>query len=437
MNQVTDQDPTFARAVELHQLGRLIEAEHGYRQVLSDDADNIDALHLLGLVLMQLARANEAVPLLEDAIARRPDQATLHAALARAHLALGHPAQAIPCMERAVSLDAHAVEHQSDLGAMLQTEGQLAEARRIYERLIERRPQHIISRYNLATVAHREGSTDEAISLIESVVRDHPGHAKFRTTLAGYLLEAGRVDASLTHCNAALDANPRDLMAMTLKSVALLRSGQTDAARDLLDLNGLIRIESIQPPPGYATVDEFNADLGAHVLNHPTLEHERKANATRNGMHTDNLLIGERPECVRTLARTIRHRIAAYLQTLPHQSSHPFLARRPPRWRLQAWAVVMQRLGHQLPHTHPDGWVSGVYYVQIPQRVRSDDPGHEGWIEFGRPLPNLIADTVAQTRLIQPRQGLLVLFPSYLYHQTIPFDDTQQRISIAFDAVPY
>ena len=60
----------------------------------------------------------------------------------------------------------------------------------------------------------------------------------------------------------------------------------------------------------------------------------------------------------------------------------------------------------------------------------------DGWIEFGRPLRELTGSLEPEVETILPEEGMLVLFPSYFYHQTIPFESTEQRISIAFDAVP-
>jgi Putative 2OG-Fe(II) oxygenase len=37
---------------------------------------------------------------------------------------------------------------------------------------------------------------------------------------------------------------------------------------------------------------------------------------------------------------------------------------------------------------------------------------------------------------VQPAPGRLVLFPSYMWHGTIPFHDAQPRTTIAFDVVP-
>ena len=41
----------------------------------------------------------------------------------------------------------------------------------------------------------------------------------------------------------------------------------------------------------------------------------------------------------------------------------------------------------------------------------------------------------AEVRLIKPVEGLMVLFPSYFYHRTLPFESDEVRISIAFDVL--
>jgi len=64
-----------------------------------------------------------------------------------------------------------------------------------------------------------------------------------------------------------------------------------------------------------------------------------------------------------------------------------------------------------------------------------DASARQGWIKFGEPgLDVPLKDAVR--RAIQPRPGRLVLFPSYMWHCTIPFHDAQPRMTIAFDVVP-
>jgi hypothetical protein len=80
------------------------------------------------------------------------------------------------------------------------------------------------------------------------------------------------------------------------------------------------------------------------------------------------------------------------------------------------------------------GWISSCYYVAVPKAVE-DTQARQGWIKFGEPsFPLPLKDAIR--RAIQPRPGRLVLFPSYMWHGTIPFHDAQPRTTIAFDVIP-
>lgn len=85
---------------------------------------------------------------------------------------------------------------------------------------------------------------------------------------------------------------------------------------------------------------------------------------------------------------------------------------------------------------HPHGWLSSAYYVVVPPGTE-EHPGREGWLQLGRPdlpLPGVAADSLIQ-RLVPPRPGRLVLFPSMLWHGTLPFSSPAERMTIAFDVV--
>jgi uncharacterized protein (TIGR02466 family) len=107
----------------------------------------------------------------------------------------------------------------------------------------------------------------------------------------------------------------------------------------------------------------------------------------------------------------------------------------PKNWQLSIWAVVLEGAGHQVPHVHESGWLSGVYYPKVPDVVGASPDSAAGWIEFGRPQELYRAKHPPAVRLIQPREGLVVLFPSYFFHSTIPTGSPDTRVSIAFDII--
>jgi uncharacterized protein (TIGR02466 family) len=116
--------------------------------------------------------------------------------------------------------------------------------------------------------------------------------------------------------------------------------------------------------------------------------------------------------------------------------THPFLTVLPRRWKLTSWAAVLDRQGSLDPHVHFDGYVSGVYYPQIPAGVSRGGEGSAGWFELGRPPPYYRCRRLPEIRTIEPREGRMILFPSYFYHRTVPFEGPEPRISIAFDTMP-
>ena len=64
-----------------------------------------------------------------------------------------------------------------------------------------------------------------------------------------------------------------------------------------------------------------------------------------------------------------------------------------------------------------------------------DETARQGWLKFGELFFDVALKNPVR-RAVQPVPGRLVLFPSYMWHGTIPFQDAQPRTTIAFDAVP-
>ncbi len=123
------------------------------------------------------------------------------------------------------------------------------------------------------------------------------------------------------------------------------------------------------------------------------------------------------------------------MTTVAADDDHPYLASKPTDWTLTLWATVLDRDGHQAAHVHPTGWLSGVYYVAVPEPA-PDAPEKSGWIEFGRPPDELGLRRDPSVHALGPTPGLMLLFPSYFYHRTMPFTGAGQRVSIAFDLMP-
>ena len=131
----------------------------------------------------------------------------------------------------------------------------------------------------------------------------------------------------------------------------------------------------------------------------------------------------------------IHRAIERYVAALPPPDDHPFLDR-PEAFRIEAWAVVLGPGGYHEAHIHRGGWVSGVYYVSVPDVVRDDDSDWEGWLELGQGPAELHAlGRPPWTERVCPRAGGFVFFPAYCWHRTLPFSTEGERLAVAFDVI--
>jgi len=154
----------------------------------------------------------------------------------------------------------------------------------------------------------------------------------------------------------------------------------------------------------------------------------------RNGTQSSRGLLADSSPAVVAFLKAVEAPIAAYQRAVGRDPAHPLLGRNAGPARLVGcWSVRLRRNGFHVNHIHPQGWLSSAYYVAVP--AETDDSGlRGGWIKFGE--PRFAAPQATARRFVQPKPGRLVLFPSYLWHGTVPLRNDETRLTVAFDAVP-
>ena len=82
---------------------------------------------------------------------------------------------------------------------------------------------------------------------------------------------------------------------------------------------------------------------------------------------------------------------------------------------------------------HKEGWLSGSLYLSRPKRELDSD-GDIIFSLHGSNYPK--EDKVFKNKVINIEKGDMVLFPSSLFHATLPFNSSERRITLAFDIIP-
>jgi tetratricopeptide (TPR) repeat protein len=204
----------------------------------------------------------------------------------------------------------------------------------------------------------------------------------------------------------------------------------------LCDYERLIGEQFVNPVNTFSATDGFTAKV-AETLNmlHKTLAAPGDQ-SLRGGTQTSGSLFDRQDATIQALKRGVTEAVQSYIDTLPKDGQHPFLQRISNRFRFSgSWSVKLKAQGHHVPHFHGQGWISSAYYARLPDSLGSDERNTDGWIGFGQP-PSIYGTNHTPRKLIKPQEGLLVLFPSYMWHGTMPFIGDQYRLTAAFDVIP-
>ncbi len=476
-----DLESALQEAIGLHRSGRLAEAETIYRKLLRAAPRHAETLSMLGVLAAQCGDLRRGRELVKAAIAEGPDHAGHRFNLAHIlHMAgdptAGHvyrealdrdpnhlPAlvnfgnlllatdrldEAANCFESAVRVDPQALVALEGLGITRQRQHRVTEAIAAFERVVALDPDNANAQSNLGGLLLEAGRRDDAIVAIRAALERLPGRADLHTNLGVALASGGLHAEALAEFDRALQLAPGYTRALGMKGLTLIESGDHAAAAAILNYDRLLVSTRLTSVPGYADLAAFNAALAHAVRHHPTLLMDRPSKTTRIGAQTGELLdgpgstkggsaTGGGPLAV--LCEVIRQAVATYFRLMQEAPDRPFPAPIPARWRLAVWGTVLNEGGHQDPHNHPAGVLSGVYYVQLPRVTDGGAEGRgagQGAIEFGAPPAQLAFEAEPLLRLLPPQEGLLLMFPSYFWHRTIPASGDRQRISIAFDVVP-
>lgn len=158
--------------------------------------------------------------------------------------------------------------------------------------------------------------------------------------------------------------------------------------------------------------------------------------SVRGGTQTDGPLLSRIDPVIRQLRRAIVGAVERYRAQLPPvDQAHPLLRqRRDRRIRFSgSWSVRLRSGGHHSNHVHPLGWISSALYFALPERTAGESED-AGWFTLGEPDRKLGID-LAPWRKIEPKPAHLVLFPSWMWHGTVPFAEGE-RLTVAFDVAP-
>jgi tetratricopeptide (TPR) repeat protein len=219
-------------AFKSHQAGQLDEAERHYRELLSRDPVNPDALHLLGLLHHQRGQSGEAEDLVAKAIKHRPD-AVYYENLAAIQKARGAPARAVETCRAGLARTASPSLAATLLETLLDV-GEYGQALALLDELERSEPTTAGRLADRAFCLVRLGRRQEAASAAERSLSIDAANGNALAVLAEIVTGSGNHAQAVDLWRRALAGRPDWTAARINLGLSLVRLGDAPSALDLL-----------------------------------------------------------------------------------------------------------------------------------------------------------------------------------------------------------
>lgn len=443
-----------ARGSALRSLDRLDEAADAFSAALRSDPHRVVALH--GRARVAIERGEDAAPdLYRRALVRDPGNLELQLGLAEALEAQGDPSgrDLLACM---VAREPAWLEGQAALARMRWEDGEGAAFTRELERALAANPCNrdmwlayaaalgaadMAARaadaaeraraaagddptFILLEAAHASeaGQMDRAERLYAILPPEWPGRAVHEVR---HRMRCGDYDRAAALAHRTLAAEPWNIGAWAVLGL-LWRLDDDPRAKWLLTKPFIVSVRQLD-----LTDEELEAITARLRSLHRTRAHPI-GQSLRGGTQTRGRLFQRQEPEIARLRDAVVTAVGNFWDNLPsHDSSHPLLRHRYANPRLAgSWSVRLTDGGFHISHIHPQGILSSACYFVVPE----PQAPQEGFLEVGGP-PHGLDIPLSPLAVIEPKPGVMTLFPSYMFHGTRSFA-SGERLTAAFDVVP-
>lgn len=466
---VISKKPTYIQA-NIHladvyvNLGAVEKAQSCLMSVLEKDPTNIVALNNLGNVLRRANDFQASVQCFETAIKLQPTNSTLRRNLAATLVLLNRRDEAKQAFIKAVSLNPLDWTAQEELASFLWEEGVNSPFEYIephinhegtatsfvlaYIKLLVRADQFkkaldVLNRlepllgsnlefYIYKARVHRElGDYHASLNYVEKGEKLKVKNSIGLESEAGYtLLSLGRAKEAYTKFAKLVKQEPLNQGWWTMLSTCYYLQNEESKYHWLCNYQQLLAVVPVLP--NKESRQSLNNALRDVLEALHQNERHPIGQSLRNGTQTYENLFEGNNEVINTLSRLILERAGEFIALQSNDRKHPFLSRLSKDLIYKgSWSVKLRSEGYHRSHYHPEGWLSGVYYVDVPDAV---DKHGEGWLTFGR--ADIANQNFEGDFAVKPRSGNLILFPSYMWHGTNAFTSSTARLTVAFDIIP-
>ena len=369
-------------------LGKLQDAELSYRKAIEIKPDYAEAYSNLGNTLKDLGKLQDAELSCRKAIEMKPDIAEAHSNLGLVLIELDKREEAIKSLIKAVELKPELDNVVKSLAINLN-----------YEKKYE---------LTLKYLNKNQSNTCQSLYLgcLLSLDREEEFNRKYQELAEKRICNAD-IGAIIEHANIIYEKK-YDSPFCNKAMKYLLFEKINEESFSTNDLNKMI----------------------SYIKNKKTIM--KHQGTLHGGVQTSGNLFSLDLQFVRSIKKALEEKIELYRKKFKN-SGEGFINNWPRNYELRSWMISMKTGGFLAPHNHEYGWITGSFYLQVPKLSNNKDAGNLAFSYQGPRYPKKNKDFNLTIQKIETRD--ICIFPSSLFHHTIPFEGSEERICFVFDLV--
>jgi uncharacterized protein (TIGR02466 family) len=421
-------------AATLGDMGRGEESRAAIERGMSIGLDGPQSWSVYARALMSVGEHDLAEKAYVEARRRAPADVPLTAEYANyVWMRRGDLSLALAAMDTAFHAGAPPGEPLQTKAKLLDAAGMPDKAAELLMAAAAALPRDVAVLLMAAQAALEQGLLADAERLARSAEVLAPNSPNVLNQLTIVYLATGRPNVALDKARRGLQISPQDQSLLGWAATAARMVGDP-LYEALYDYDSLVATYDIETPRGWPSLEAYLADLAATLKRIHVYERHPSNQSVRGGAQTMQNLAGSSEPTLRAFFAAIDAPIRAHMEKLG-RGDDPHRRRNTGQYRIEgAWSVLLKPAGFHRDHFHSQGWLSSAFYVETPTTAL-DRQDKEGWLRFGQP-PIRTQPPIAADHFVRPKPGRLALFPSYMWHGTVPFTTDESRLTVAFDAVP-
>ncbi|EDY18112.1 Tetratricopeptide TPR_2 repeat protein [Chthoniobacter flavus Ellin428] len=229
-------------AMDRHRAGQFAEAETIYRQLHALHPDNVDIIHLLGIVAGDTRRYPESIEWMKRSIAAQPQVARYRSNYGVILLDCGELEESASQLETARQLQPGNADIHFNLGNTRSRQKEWEPAMDAYRQALQLNPRYLKAWLNLGMALHSANRPEEAIAMYQEARRVLPFEYSLAANLGNLLGAQCRLDEAIEAYQAAVELAPQSFV--TLNNLAILLKDRGEIAESLNVLRQSLAVEA-------------------------------------------------------------------------------------------------------------------------------------------------------------------------------------------------